>query len=342
MKKRTLKRTLSLLAAMLLLLSLLPVQVLAANEYNVSFSFDASLGSITVDGASPSAGSTVSSEGAALQASPAGDARFIGWINAETNEILSTSESYTLMPAADMSVRAVFARDGGTPVFMVGSKEAHTHKTEVTVIILPMTVNTVNYHTVTGTKIFEDFNAAAAEAAKIGGAAVLMNDAVLPAGSYTIPKNASVLIPYDDANTMFTSSVLNSGTYTKPTAYRTLTMASGANITVNGTLSISAVQKYAAGGSVDGGAPTGKVGMVEMTEGSNITVNTGGSLCAYGFVTGSGTVAVNSGGTVYEMFQFSDFRGGTQSSQMKNGVFALSQYYVQNIEVPMTLHHGAS
>ena len=37
-----------------------------------------------------------------------------------------------------------------------------------------------------------------------------------------------------------------------------------------------------------------------------------------------------------------DFRGGTQSTDMQNRVFTLSQYYVQNIEVPMTLHSGVA
>ena len=41
------------------------------------------------------------------------------------------------------------------------------------------------------------------------------------------------------------------------------------------------------------------------------------------------------------MFQFADFRGGTQTTGIKNGIFPLSQYYVQNIEVPMTIHCGA-
>ena len=78
-----------------------------------------------------------------------------------------------------------------------------------------------------------------------------------------------------------------------------------------------------------------------MEEGSTITVNSGGKLYAYGFITGLGSVTANNGATVYEYFQIPDFRGGTQSTDMQNGVFPLSQYYVQNIEVPLTLHYGA-
>ena len=61
-----------------------------------------------------------------------------------------------------------------------------------------------------------------------------------------------------------------------------------------------------------------------------------------------------SGATVYECFQIADWRGGTATSFMtrENGivisggkekkVFPISQYYVQNIEVPMTLYSGAT
>ena len=88
-------------------------------------------------------------------------------------------------------------------------------------------------------------------------------------------------------------------------------------------------------------APMGPVGFVDMKSGSSITVNNGGNLYVYGFISGSGSVTANSGASVYELFQFSDFRGGDQSTAMDNEVFPLSQYYVQNIEVPLTLCSGA-
>ena len=71
-------------------------------------------------------------------------------------------------------------------------------------------------------------------------------------------------------------------------------------------------------------------------------MQSGASLYAWGFISGSGSVTVESGGSVYEWYQILDFRGGSASSAMGNEVFPFNQYAVQNVEVPLTLHAGAS
>jgi hypothetical protein len=113
--------------------------------------------------------------------------------------------------------------------------------------------------------LFDDLNAAAAFAANSSTKTlVLMNDAMLAAGDYTIPAGVTLLIPFDSANTMFTTQVLNTGTYKTPTAYRTLTMADGANLVINGSMSVSAMQMYAETKQNAGGSPTGPAGFVKM------------------------------------------------------------------------------
>ena len=79
-----------------------------------------------------------------------------------------------------------------------------------------------------------------------------------------------------------------------------------------------------------------------MADNSSITVKNGGKLYAWGFISGSGSVLAESGATVYEFYQIADFRGGSASSGMGHGVFPFSQYFVQNIEVPLTLNAGAN
>ena len=79
-----------------------------------------------------------------------------------------------------------------------------------------------------------------------------------------------------------------------------------------------------------------------MADNSSITVKNGGKLYAWGFISGSGSVLAESGATVYEFYQIADFRGGSASSSMGHGVFPFSQYFVQNIEVPLTLNAGAN
>lgn len=164
--------------------------------------------------------------------------------------------------------------------------------------------------------------------------------------NYIISRGNIFAIPFDKDNTYYTNEPGDSQTYVKPSAFRTLTMASGTSITVDGALSVSSKILAGAGGGATGGSPIGPCGWISMKDGSSITVGTSGTLYAYGYITGTGSVIAKgngtSGATVYECFQLGEYRGGTQSTQMKNGVFAVAQYYVQNIEVPLTLEAGAS
>jgi hypothetical protein len=117
-------------------------------------------------------------------------------------------------------------------------------------------------------------------------------------------------------------------------------MSDGASITVNGAISLGG-RYYAAGGG-EQGRPVGDYGYIKMADNSSITVKNGGKLYAWGFISGSGSVLAESGATVYEFYQIADFRGGSASSNMGNKVFPFSQYFVQNIEVPLTLNAGAN
>jgi len=173
---------------------------------------------------------------------------------------------------------------------------------------------------------------------------VLLNDATLPAGDHTIPAGETLLIPFDAAHTLYTTSPECYGTsHPKVVAYRTLTLADGANLIINGSLSLSAKQSalYMYGTNYS----CGNVSMINMSANSTITVNDGGALYAYGYITGSGAVTAKSGSTVYEVFTFADYRGGTALAGMRNNskkVFPMSQYYIQNITVPLTLESGAT
>lgn len=317
----------------------------AATTSNVTFCYDSAYGSITVGGEAVSSDSAVniSSSGTALVATPNSGATFLGWIDTADNRVLSTSASFTLKPSADMTVKAAFVKDGDTPWFGVGGTVAKTWSSG----LLNMTSNT--YYTVSVAYLFDNLTeaAATADSSSSNKAIVLMNSGTLAAGDYTIPAGVTLLIPFDSNNTMYTTAAQYTDTnssWEQPTAYRTLTMASGAKITVNGAISISAKHRCVQGSSVKnkwGGAPTGAVGFINMEGTSSIEVNDGGALYAYGFITGSGGVTARSGATIYEVFQITDYRGGNQSTAMENEVFPVSQYYVQNIEVPLTLYSGA-
>ncbi len=311
----------------------------AATESKVTFDFDSSIGSVTAGGNAVEDGAelTVSlADGVQLVAAAKSGSAFLGWVD-EDSKIISTAASYLFKPTSDIIVKAAFAAEGGKPWFSVGGASQKSQSSGL------LGLSKLNYYQVGSSYLFDDINAATAKAAADAAnkTLVLMNNAVLPAGDYTIPAGVTLLIPFDSANTMYTTQAISVGEYVKPTAYRTLTFADGAKLEVNGSVSLSAKHRYAAGSKTDGGSPTGPVSFIRMENNSAITVNNGGKLYAYGFITGSGSVTAKSGAEVYENFQIMDFRGGTQSTDMENGVFPLSQYYIQNIEVPLTLEYGS-
>ena len=279
----------------------------------VTFQYDNTLGSITVAGNAVAAGDQldVASAGAALVATPASGASFLAWIDAATHVILSRTASFTLEPSDDMTAQAIFTKT--TPWFLVNGNALYEDLTEAMTAVASVSNKTV----------------------------VLANNGTLPAGNYEIPSGVTLLIPYNDANTLCTTvpTTVDAG-FSTPTVYRKMTMAEGAKITVNGAISLSAQQASSGGIS----APIGACSFIQMNSGSSITVNNGGKLYAWGYIQGSGAVTVKSGGTVYECFQLMDWRGGDNTSGIignSKRVFPMSQYYVQNIEVPMTLEAGA-
>ena len=164
-------------------------------------------------------------------------------------------------------------------------------------------------------------------------------------GNYIIPAGVTLLIPFDDANTLYTTSPDVVETVANQFAYRTLTLDSNTSITVCGAISVGGKLFTSSNSHVC--KPTGAYGQIQMNVGSQITVENGGVLYAWGYITGSGNVRVTSGATVYECFQVTDWRGGRAT--MKFGtpadvkkVFPFSQYYVQNIEAPLTIEYGGA
>lgn len=166
--------------------------------------------------------------------------------------------------------------------------------------------------------------------------------------TYAVPTGSVLLVPFDDSGTCYTNTpevVYES--HVTPSAFRTLTIPEGVTIAVNGGLSVSS--KLSAHGQNSGSwnaTPTGKHGRIDMEDDSAIVLNSGGNLYAYGYVAGSGTVTAKSGSKVYECFQVRSWRGGTATSTMvldtSKKIFPMNQYYIQNVEVPLTFESGSS
>ena len=249
-----------------------------------------------------------------LAAVPNEGYQFRGWYNVTTGEYLGTDTKLTLNVESDCTITAQFIAEDAN-LFEVG------------------------------TQTYEDLGEAVAYAQEksISKVTLLSKKATLTKAC-TIPAGVTLLVPHDAAKTLLTTTptALTPGKQaaTKKNEFKSLTLAEGVTLTVEGSLSVGGQYLSASGGS--NSYMSGDYGQVWLNAGSNITVKSGGNLYAWGFVSGAGTVTVKSGGNVYEWYQILDFRGGSATMGIGNKVFPFSQYDIQNVESAMTLEHGAT
>ena len=195
-------------------------------------------------------------------------------------------------------------------------------------------------------------------------------------GTYTIPAGYTLLVPGLDKSNLkgaaSTNNIQKQVGYTylldkttvddyleaapTPRCMCKLTVESGTTIQVNGNISVysclSAVQGYT-------GRPTG-YGQIHLENGSQIQVNDGAILHVLGYITGDpneSSVIAKKGSDIYEVFQLTDWRGGSgmgggeptnflfapDKTLVNNTyeVFPAGQYYVQSIETMLQMEAGA-
>lgn len=287
--------------------------VVLVSDVNATATFmPAENGSYTVDGKliTEEYSNTQSSMTAyQVVATPADGYQFMGWYDISNEKYISTSAKAALNIESDCTITARFA-----------SKEAALFET--------------------GGQRFDDLGDAVSYAQANSQSKITLATDGSISGAYIIPAGITLLIPFDAAGTLYTDAPAAIRTAPASKPFRMLTMSEGTSITVNGAISLGG-RYYAAGGS-EQGRPVGDYGYIKMADNSSITVKSGGNLYAWGFISGSGSILAESGATVYEFYQIADFRGGSASSSMGHGVFPFSQYFVQNIEVPLTLNAGAN
>ena len=247
-----------------------------------------------------------------VEATPADGYQFMGWYDVTNGKYINTAAKTALFIESNCTITAKFT-----------SKKAALFET--------------------GGQPFDDLDKAVTYAQATGQSKITLASDGSISGSYTIPAGITLLIPFDATGTLYTDAPAAIRTAPASKPFRTLTMSEGTSITVNGAISLGG-RYYAAGGS-EQGRPVGDYGYIKMADNSSITVKSGGNLYAWGFISGSGSILAESGATVYEFYQIADFRGGSASKTIVQGgkkVFPFSQYFVQNIEVPLALNAGAA
>lgn len=239
--------------------------------------------------------------------------QFRDWYNMTTGKTISKKKSCALNVDENCEITARFV-SANTATFLVGS-ETFIALDEATEYAKANTINQIT----------------------------LDKEGTLLQGDYTIPSGVTLLIPFNKDGTVYREKPDYVDPPETQTAYKTLTMPSGSSIKVYGAISVGG--KHFAGSSGSCCKTTGQYGQIIMQEGSSITLDEGANLYAWGYITGDGEITAADGATVYEYFQVADWRGGTATLKMNGNdqkVFPFSQYYVQNIEAPLTIQHGAT
>ena len=191
-----------------------------------------------------------------------------------------------------------------------------------------------------------------------------------PAKTFTIPSGVTLVVPYSDKLSTGKEDAVNTTHYvlddkgnirtdekgnkiTKtddpaPTiAYRTLTVTEGYTLNVNGTLLVNALQGADNGTSYQSHI-VGSYG--KMVVGGTVTVNTGAKLYARGYVVDAnhssrihnGQINVKSGGSLIQMMQITDWRGGNYTLAVYQQLMPITMYYLQNNMVNTTYAFGST
>lgn len=189
----------------------------------------------------------------------------------------------------------------------------------------------------------------------------MQNDYTLPAGYYTLPAKASLVVPMSDTQSKETNKFTQrvsyhdmdvSHPYITPSEFRRLTFANGVNMDVFGDIEMTCIQFSS--NEAYTSQPYGPYGHLVMEEGSHMTLQSGSELRAWGFMTGKGETDARRGSTVREMFQMGDWKGARTSVKItgmapdiladdsRYKIFPVTQYFIQNIESPVKYHPGAA
>ena len=193
---------------------------------------------------------------------------------------------------------------------------------------------------------------------------IMDNDYNLPAGYYTLPANAVLIVPKNNDQGNETKTVErvtmaddDNSNWQDPERFRTLTLLAGVNLDVFGTIEVGGSQ-FSTNAAYTS-AVYGQYGCIQMNEGSKMILQNGSELRAWGYITGdvehkaadgsvpTGEIDARRGAMVREQFQMGDWKGAVFSGLGLLGgggapeVFPLTTYFIQNIEAPVKYHPGA-
>ncbi len=169
---------------------------------------------------------------------------------------------------------------------------------------------------------------------------VVINDCVIE-NNLEIPANVTLVLAYSSTdetgykqnNTSTSRASWNNNI--KP--YLTLTVNSGATLTVNGKLIVGGVQH-----GTDQQA-TGRTSgdYAQLVNNGSIVIN--GYMDVIGLVTGEGSITVNNGATLRQPFMVNNYSGGTNTDALYYAdQFPFTQFATVNVQCKQIINYGAT
>lgn len=169
---------------------------------------------------------------------------------------------------------------------------------------------------------------------------ILTSDATLE-GAAQVKSGVTLVLPADGKGYEGQYNPSNPQTAATPRLEYTLTIPAGASLEIEGTLLVNGVTGIASETASSGADISGAYSQIRLD--GTVTVNEGGLLDVYGYVTGSGTVTANSGGTVRDLMVVKGWRGISyaQSAYFWN-IFPFNEYDMNHIQTKTILRSGAT
>ena len=159
-------------------------------------------------------------------------------------------------------------------------------------------------------------------------------------GYYTVKSGVTLLVPYDgNYSTSADNYLKDDNTETSATPYVTLTMTEGTTLTVKDGGSLLVNASIASNGAASSHAIN--YGKLVTEKDTKIVLESGSWADAMGYITGSGEMIAESGSSIYEVFNLYGWKGGSISSKIKDKVFPINQYTLNNLQINTTFNAGS-
>ena len=153
---------------------------------------------------------------------------------------------------------------------------------------------------------------------------------------YTLSSGENLLVPYSEAHSTNAFDYA-AGKVVKNNAYATLYIPTGITFRSSGYTYVAAARNV--GSAQPTGNTSGKYGVLNIAEGAKFVSD--GTFECLGYSVGDGLVEITAG-NLYEPMIAIGYKGGNITYAIRNEVFPISQYTVNNIIADMKIYSGVS